>query len=75
MIQILKTYIGATRKTLCVETARVYGFASTGPAIAAQLNEAFEILLRGKVIEETDGKLSLNGPTRRDYSRGTYYNA
>lgn len=57
MMKILKTYIGATRKTLCMETSRVYGFGSTGSTIAASLNEAIEILLRDNRIEEVDGKL------------------
>ncbi len=59
MISILKTYVGATRKTLCTETARVYGFGNTGSTIAASLNEAIELLLKNKQIEEIDGKLSV----------------
>lgn len=59
MLTILKTYVGATRKTLCMETARAYGFGSTGTTIAAALNEAIEILFKTNKIEEIDGKLSI----------------
>lgn len=61
MLRILRTYVGATRKTLCMETARVYGFGSTGPNLAAVLNEAIEILLKDNKIEEIEGKLSIKG--------------
>ncbi len=59
MMRILKTYVGATRKTLCMETARVYGFGSTRSTIAASLNEALDILIRANKIEEIDGKLAV----------------
>ena len=59
MICILKTYIGATRKTICDETARVYGFASTGSSLASTLNEAVDILIRSGKIKEVDNKLSV----------------
>ncbi len=59
MVKILGTYVGATRKTLCMETARVYGFGSTGTAIAASMNEAIDTLVKHGIIDETDGKLSI----------------
>ena len=59
MLAILKTYVGATRKTLCMETARAYGFGSTGTTIAAALDDAIEILFKANKIEEIDGKLSI----------------
>lgn len=43
MLVILKSYIGATRKTLCMETAQAYEFGSNGTTIAAALNETIDI--------------------------------
>ena len=59
MLVILRTYVGATRKTLCMETTRAYGFGSIGTTIAAALNEAIDILFKANKIEEIDGKLSI----------------
>ena len=57
MLTILRTYVGATRKTLIDETARVYGFGRTTAQIGAAMEEAIAYLLKHKTIEETDGKL------------------
>ncbi|MBR7032957.1 MAG: DUF4011 domain-containing protein [Clostridia bacterium] len=59
MIKILGTYVGANRKTLCMETSRVYGFKSTGTTLAVSLNEAVDLLIKRGIVEETDGKLTL----------------
>ena len=57
MVRILRTYVGANEKTLCSETARVYGFRSLGKTISVSLSKAVEILKSREIIEEIDGKL------------------
>lgn len=59
MFTILRTYVGATRKTLIDETARVYGFGRTTAQVGEAMEKAIEYLLGLGTIEETDGKLRI----------------
>lgn len=59
MLTILQSYVGATRKTICSETAMVYGFRNVGSNLSESLNNAVDLLLKSNKIEEIDGKLSV----------------
>jgi hypothetical protein len=59
MLKILQTYVGTTRKALCIETTRVYGFNKAGQNISVAMSNAVDYLIQQGKIEELEGKLRI----------------
>lgn len=57
MMSVLDKCIGATKETLCVETARAYNFKRMTQNISEALNRAYDLLLKTKRISILEGKL------------------
>ena len=59
MIRILKTGIGTTKRALCSETTRVYGFNRAGQNISSAMYKALNDLIATGRVEEIEGKLKI----------------
>lgn len=57
MIAVLGKCIGATKETLCTETARAYNYNRMTPNISAAMDKAFELLLQENRIQIIEGKV------------------
>lgn len=59
MYNVASTCIGATIDSLCVETARAYGFQRSSEKINVAMRSAYEHLLSNGKVKEIDGKVSV----------------
>lgn len=57
MLAVLDKCIGATKETLCAETARAYNYGRLTQNISSAMNYAFELLLKDHCIDIIDGKV------------------
>lgn len=57
MMSVLDKCIGATKETLCAETARAYNYNRMTQNISAAMDNAFELLLHEGRIEVVEGKV------------------
>jgi len=57
MLLILDKCIGATKETLCAETARAYNYNRMTQNISSAMDRAFELLLKENRVEVIDGKV------------------
>lgn len=57
MMSVLDKCIGATKETLCAETARAYNYNRMTQNISAAMERVFELLLKENRIEILEGKL------------------
>jgi DnaB-like helicase C terminal domain. len=57
MMAVLDKWIGATKETLCTETARAYNYNRMTQNISVAMDRAFELLLKGKRIEVLESKV------------------
>ena len=57
MLSVLNKCIGATKETLCAETARAYNYNRMTQNISSAMDEAFELLLQENRIEILEGKI------------------
>jgi len=57
MMAVLDKCIGATKETLCAETARAYNYSRMTQNISAAMDRAFELLLKEKRIEVLESKV------------------
>ena len=57
MCIIASKCVGTTKEALCAETARVYGFARSGPNITAAMNTAYDVITETDRVKEIDGKV------------------
>lgn len=60
MLLILDKCIGATKETLCAETARAYNYNRMTQNISSAMNRAFELLLKENRVEVIEGKIVRN---------------
>ena len=60
MMAVLDKCIGATKETLCAETARAYNYNRMTQIISAAMDRAFELLLKEKRIEVLESKVMEN---------------
>jgi len=60
MFRIVSHCVGINRESLCVETARLYGFNRSGQNITAAMYDAYDLLLSQGKAKEIGGKLSIN---------------
>ena len=59
MFAVLSKSVGPNKNQLCAETARAYRFARMTPAVAAAMDEAFDLLLQQGRIEIVDDKVKI----------------
>ncbi|MBP5620930.1 MAG: DUF4011 domain-containing protein [Thermoguttaceae bacterium] len=59
MIVVLSKSVGTNTAQLCAETARAYRFSRMTPAVAAAMDEAFDLLLKQGRIEIVDDKVKI----------------
>lgn len=59
MIIILNSSYGPTKEGLYSETRKVYGFKSLGQNINSKLDEAFNYLIKKRIIEIVDNKIRI----------------
>ena len=59
MFAVLSKSVGPNKAQLCAETARAYRFARMTPAVAAAMDEAFDLLLQQGRIEIVDDKVKI----------------
>ena len=57
MLAVLDKCIGATKETLCTETARAYNYNRMTENISSEMNRAFELLLQDNRVEVLEGKV------------------
>jgi len=57
MLCILNKCIGATKETLCAETARAYNYNRMTRNIFSAMDNAFELLVKGHHIDIIEGKV------------------
>lgn len=57
MLSVLDKCIGATKETLCTETARAYNYNRMTENISAAMDDAFKLLLHEGRIEIVEGKV------------------
>ncbi len=60
MMAVLDKCIGATKETLCTETARAYNYNRMTQNISAAMDRAFELLLKEQRIEVLESKVMEN---------------
>lgn len=60
MLCVLDKYIGATKETLCAETARAYNYNRMTQNISSAMDRAFELLLQENRVEVLEGKVLNN---------------
>lgn len=59
MIVVLNKCIGATKESLCVESARAYNYTRFTQNVSTAMENAFDLLLSQGRIEVTEGKVSI----------------
>lgn len=57
MMVVLSKCIGATKETLCTETARAYNYNRMTQNISAAMDSAFELLLQENCVQIIEGKV------------------
>ena len=60
MLTIATQCVGTNRESLCVETARVFGFNRTGQKITTAMKAACELLISQGKIKDVGGKLNIS---------------